>query len=147
MKSGLLSLMAAGAATMVVLSGCGGSGNTFSQFQGTWSGPFQVYNPGGGSSVESSGTMTVVFDSFGGAQITMVRTDSNNQTQVFNNGFVDRDRLFRYVWRWNNTNDRETRGEIRINGNFLQGATTDRRIPTTFAGGGTGGMEFTLTRQ
>lgn len=91
--------------------------------------------------------MTIVFDNFGGAQITMNRTDSNNQTQVINNAFVTRDRELRFVWRWNGVNDRQTRGLVRITGAFLQGEPPDRRLETIYAGGGVGSMEFTLTRQ
>ena len=124
--------------------GCGGKGDSRSQFQGVWSGPFQVYNPGG--SVESSGNMLIEVDSFGGAAIRLDRTDRNQQTQYINGGYIDTDRNLRFVCRWNDTNDRETRGEVRINGNFLQGASSNRQLGTRFAGGGTGGMEFTLTR-
>lgn len=127
------------------LTGCGGSSDSISQFQGVWSGPFQVYNPGG--SVESSGYMLVEVDSFGGANIRLDRTDQNQQTQYINGGYIDRDRNMRFVWRWNNTNERETRGEVRVNGNFLQGASNNRQLTTRFAGGATGGMEFTLTRE
>lgn len=132
-------------ALTVFVTGCGGGGGSFAnQVDGNWSGPFQVYNPNG--SVESSGNMTVVFDSFGGAQITLDRTDSNPQTQ-FINGSLSNDRVLRFVWRWNNTNDRESEGPIRLNGNLLQPDTGDNRIQVTYTGGGIGGMEFTLTRQ
>lgn len=138
-------LVGIGIASALMLLGCGGS-NSSHEFQGTWSGPFQVFNSGG-NSVESSGFMVVTVDSFGGAQIEMQRTDSNPQTQFFNGGYIDDADFFRYVWRWNNTNDRETRGTVRINGNFLQPSAQNGRLETRFAGGSTGGMEFTLTRQ
>jgi hypothetical protein len=138
-------LLGMGLGMTLVLSGCGGSSSS-NAFQGTWSGPFQVFSSSG-NSVESSGFMIITVDSFGGAQVEMQRTDSNQQTQFFNGGYIDDARFFRYVWRWNDTNDRETRGTVEINGNFLQPAAQNRRLETRFAGGSTGGMEFTLTRQ
>ncbi len=138
-------LMGIGLGLTLVLAGCGGSSSAHN-FQGTWSGPFQVFS-GSGNSVESSGNMTMTVDSFGGVQVEMQRTDSNPQTQVFNGGYIDDSDFFRYVWRWNNTNDRETRGTVRINGNFLQPSAQNGRLETRFAGGSTGGMQFTLTRQ
>lgn len=137
-------LLLAAVLVAALLSGCGGKGNFLDDVEGTWTGPFQVYNPNG--SVESSGNMTVDFDSFGGAQVTLVRTDSNPQTQ-FINGSLSDDRILRFVWHWNNTNDRESEGRIRRNGNLLQPDTQDGRIQVTYTGGGIGGMEFTLTRQ
>lgn len=131
---------------VLALAGCGGGGgNVFNQFEGTWSGPFQAYNPGGG--VESSGNLTLQIDSFGGARVTMVRTDSNPQTQVINSGTLDNNRVLRWVWRWNNTNDRESRGEIARTGNLLKPAANNGRITVNYAGGQSGEMEFTLTRQ
>lgn len=129
----------------ILVTGCGGGGGFVSGVEGVWSGPFQVYNPGGG--VESSGTMTLDIDSFGGVFVTLQRTDSNPQTQFINNGSLSNNRELRFVWRWNDTNDRESKGFIRRNGNFLQPDSGDNRIQVTFAGGGIGGMEFILTRQ
>ena len=131
---------------VLALAGCGGGGGSvFNQFQGTWTGPFQAYNPGG--SVESSGNMTLEIDSFGGVRVTMIRTDSNPQTQVINSGTLDSSRLLRWVWHWNNTNDRESRGEVAIVGNLLKPAGNNGRITVNYAGGQSGEMEFTLTRQ
>ncbi|MFM9872639.1 MAG: hypothetical protein ACKVQS_04130 [Fimbriimonadaceae bacterium] len=135
----------AGLVVALMISGCGGSSSK-NAFQGTWSGPFQVFSSSG-NSVESSGFMIMTVDSFGGAQVEMQRTDSNQQTQFFNGGYIDDAEFFRYVWRWNDTNDRETKGTVEINGNFLQPAAQNRRLETRVAGGATGGMEFTLTRQ
>lgn len=129
----------------ILVAGCGGGGGFVSGVEGTWSGPFQVYNSNG--SVESSGNMTLEIDSFGGAFVTLQRTDSNFQTQFINNGSLSNNRELRFVWHWDNTNDRESKGIIRRNGNFLQPDSQDNRIQVTYSGGAIGGMEFTLTRQ
>lgn len=126
----------------MILAGCGGTSSGFDPFVGTWSGSYQIRNPGG--SVESSGLLTLVIDDIGRVTGSMQRTDSNFETVPVRQGSLSGDDSLQYFFNYSNTSDREVRGFVRIDGNLF--VPDDQLLTVFFAGGTSGTMNVSLTR-
>lgn len=125
------------------LSGCGGGGGSqFKTFEGNWFGSYQILN---GSSVESSGNFSLSIDSFGNASGQLERTDQTQPSVPIRSAFMTNGNELRFVFNYVNTQDRQVIGAIERNGNFLEDVGQGMNV--SFAGGGTGRLQMTLTRQ
>ncbi len=126
-----------------IISGCGGSGGSqFKNFEGNWFGSYQILN---GSSVESSGNFDLTIDQFGNAFGELIRTDQNQPSVNIRSAFMTNSNELRFVFNYVNTQDRQVIGTIERNGNFLE--DVGQGLNVSFAGGGTGKLQMTLTRQ